>query len=71
MKISHVICTEKLFTFTKVATFYKYTNNEYEDQYQENHIPMELKLAIVQYSQRIIGCEMLTIREDADFYEIL
>ena len=47
-----------------------YVRNQYENEHKQN-VPMALKYLMIQFSNRIIGCKLLTIKQDLDFYGLL
>ena len=48
-----------------------YTRNQYENKYNKQHIPMALKYIIIAFAKKILGCDMLTFKEDLDFFRLL
>ena len=48
-----------------------YTREKYESKYNKRNIPMALKYLIISFSKKIIGCDMLTFKEDIDFFQLL
>ena len=53
----------------ELVTF-NFIRNHYEGKYKQN-VPMALKYLTLQFSNRIIGCKLLTIKEDMDFFNLL
>ena len=53
----------------ELVTF-NYIRSEYENKYKQN-VPMALKYLTTQFSKRIIGCNLLTIKQDLDFFKLL
>ena len=49
---------------------WNYIRKQYEQRYGMN-VPLALKHLIKQFGNRIIGCNMLTLNEDLDFYNCL
>ena len=49
---------------------FNFIRNQYEKQYNQN-IPMALKYITLKFSDRIIGCKLLTIKQDMDFFKLL
>ena len=50
---------------------WNYIRKEYENRYDRQHIPLSLKFIVVKFAKRIIGCKLLSIKEDLDFYQML
>ena len=48
-----------------------YVRNDYEKKCNQQHVPMALKYIMLKYSKKIIGCGLLTIKEDLDLFEAL
>ena len=48
-----------------------YTRSNYEKKYNKDHVPMALIYLMVAFSKRIIGCDLLTLKEDMEFYNSL
>ena len=48
-----------------------YIRNHYENKYNKQHIPMALKYLVIKFSNAIIGCKLLTLKEDLDFFNLL
>ena len=45
---------------------------EYENKFNVQHNPIALKYIIIQFTKRIIECDqMLTIKEDLDFFRLI
>lgn len=61
--------SNKPFDEIEKAVWY-FIRNEYKDKYDVD-VPLSLKYLTMQFSKRVIGCNMLTIREDLDFYDLL
>ena len=53
----------------ELVTVY-YIRNEYETKYKQN-VPMALKYLTIQFSNRIIGCKLLTLKQDMEFFKLL
>ena len=47
-----------------------FIRNQYEAKYKQN-VPMALKYLTLKFSDRIIGCKLLTIKQDMDFFQLL
>ena len=56
-------------TELELITF-NYIRNHYEKKYKQN-VPMALKYLTSKYSNMIIGCKLLTIKEDLNFFKLL
>ena len=54
---------------SELVTF-NFIRNHYERKYKQN-VPMALKYLALQFSKRIIGCKLLTIKQDMDFFDLL
>ena len=48
-----------------------YVRNNYEKKYNQRYVPLALKCLIIRFSNKIIGCKLLSIKEDVDFYELI
>ena len=53
----------------ELVTF-NFIRNNYETQRKQS-VPMALKYLTVQFSNKIIGCKLLTIKQDMDFFKLL
>ena len=53
----------------ELVTFH-YIRNNYEKQFKQT-VPMALKYLTLQFSNRIIGCTLLTIKQDIEFFKLL
>ena len=49
---------------------FNFIRNNYEHKYKQN-VPMALKYITLQFSKRIIGCKLLTMKQDLDFFKLL
>ena len=47
-----------------------FIRNQYEKKHKQN-VPMALKYLTIQFSKRIIGCKLLSIKQDLDFFNLL
>ena len=47
-----------------------YIRNHYEHKYKQN-VPMALKYLTLQFSNKIIGCRLLTMKQDMEFFKML
>ena len=47
-----------------------YIRNHYEKKHKQN-VPMALKYLTIQFSNKIIGCTLLTIKQDLQFFKLL
>ena len=45
-----------------------YVRSEYENKYNKQYVPTTLKCIMMKYSDRIIGCRLLTMKQDLDFF---
>ena len=52
----------------ELVTVYVIRNN-YEKKYKNLSIPYAIKLLIAKFAKRIIGCNLLTMKQDLDFYQ--
>ena len=50
---------------------WNFIRNHYEDKRNSQNVPMALKYLIVQFSKRIIGCKMLNVKQDMEFFNLL
>ena len=50
---------------------WNYIRKEYDDKYAVQHMPIALKFIVLKFAKRIIGCRLLSIKEDLDFYQLL
>ena len=50
---------------------WNYIRNQYEGIKDTQDVPMELKIIILEFSRRIIGCKILSIKQDMEFFHIL
>ena len=48
-----------------------YVRNNYEDKYNQAHIPIALKYIIMKFSEKIIPSKLLTMPQDFCFFELL
>lgn len=48
-----------------------YIRNEYENKFNKHHVPMALKHLMIKFSRKVIGCSLLTNKEDLDFIQSL
>ena len=53
----------------QLVTF-NYIRNQYEKKYKQD-VPMALKYLTMKFSNRIIGCKLLTIKQDIKFFKLL
>ena len=49
---------------------YHFVRNQYESK-QKRNVPAALNYLILSFSQRVIGCKMLSLQQDLHFYELL
>ena len=56
-------------TDLELVTF-NFIRTHYEKKFRQN-VPMALKYLTIKFSNRIIGCKLLTIRQDLDFFKLL
>ena len=49
---------------------FNFIRNHYEQKYK-NNVPMALKCLMIRFSKKIIGCKLLTIKEDMQFVKLL
>ena len=49
---------------------FNFVRNQYENKYKQN-IPVALKYMTLDFAKRIIGCKLLTIVQDMDFFQLL
>ena len=56
-------------TDLELVTF-NFIRTNYEKKHKQN-VPMALKYLTLQFSNRIIGCKLLTIKQDLDFFKLL
>ena len=52
----------------ELVTVY-FIRNNYEKKYNSLYIPFAIKLLMVKFVKRIIGCNLLTMKQDLDFYQ--
>ena len=50
---------------------WNFVREQYETQFNKRHIPVALKYIILKFCKQIIGCNLLTFKEDLDFYNFL
>ena len=48
-----------------------YVRNHFEHLHDEQHLPVALKYLILKFSKSIIGCKLLTLKEDMEFFQLL
>ena len=48
-----------------------FVRSNYEDKYNQPHVPMALKCLILKFSNMIIGCKLLSIQQDLDLFNLL
>ncbi len=48
-----------------------FIRNKYENKSNQINVPMPLKYLIVSFSKQIIGSQLLTVKEDIDFVQLL
>lgn len=48
-----------------------YIRNNYESKCNAGHVPVALQYIIIQFSNKIISCRFLTMKQDLDLYELL
>ena len=56
-------------TDSELVTF-NFIRTNYEHKYKQN-VPMALKYLTLRFSNRVIGCKLLTIKQDLDFFKLL
>ena len=49
---------------------FNFIRNHYEKKFKQN-VPMALKYLIIQFSNRVIGCKLLSIKQDMEFVKLL
>ena len=50
---------------------FHYIRMQYEKKFDGIYVPLALKYLIIKYSKRIIGCDLLTFKEDLDLFTLL
>lgn len=48
-----------------------YVRNNYENKYNKHNLPMALKYLILKFSNKIIGSNLLSLKEDLDCFKLL
>ena len=48
-----------------------YVRTNYEDKFNKQHIPLALKYVMVNFSKKIIQCNMLSFHQDLKFFQSL
>ena len=48
-----------------------YVRNEYENKYDRQHVPIAIKYLMQKFADNIIGCRLLTVKEDIDLFDVL